>query len=438
MLRIDNFNYASPATIVFQRCSVIVADLMFAYGTREIGRVLCKTKNSYLLFTFLSLFNVGLLVVDHVHFQYNGFLLGILLLSMAKVSEVIYQGEVLVGATWFAILLNLKHIYLYTAPAYTVWLLKWCCTKRNQFLGKFIKLGFIVVIVFFFSFGPFIDQLPQVLSRLFPFKRGLVHAYWAPNFWALYAGADKILSAICRRAGWLSNMKIAIMTGGLVQEDSFALLPTPTPLVTFAITFLTMLHPLWVLFTKDRVKNEPSHFVRCAILCSLSSFLFGWHVHEKAILTAIIPLCCLAVTEKTEAKVFMILSSAGHTALLPLLYPENLTPLKLLLSMTYMTVAFLTLSHQFGKPLLNKKQQLYITVLPLITVYETIIHKLIFRENLPFLPLALTSIYCAAGIMYTWIYYYYIFLYKIASVSETTIKTGRSRTLSDSKSNKIK
>lgn len=72
----------------------------------------------------------------------------------------------------------------------------YCLSPTGTLLpGRFLSLANAVILVFLASLGPFLlmGQLPQLLSRLFPFTRGLNHAYWASNVWALVTALDRVL-----------------------------------------------------------------------------------------------------------------------------------------------------------------------------------------------------------------------------------------------------
>lgn len=152
-------------------------------------------KNSHAV-AISILLSPALLLIDHIHFQYNGFLYGILILSMVSSRK---QSTMLLGGLLFAALLCFKHIYLYLAPAYFVYLLRAYCLSQRSMLrirfGNCVKLASGLVAVFGAAFGPFWyqGQTEQVISRLFPFSRGLCHAYWAPNVWAMYSFTDRVL-----------------------------------------------------------------------------------------------------------------------------------------------------------------------------------------------------------------------------------------------------
>lgn len=166
------------------------------------------------------LLSPGLLIIDHIHFQYNGFLFGILILSLVLARN---DSTLLLSGLLFAVLLCFKHIYLYLAPAYFVYLLRaYCLRSRSSFpyfsiqFFNCVKLGLGLLAVFSSAFGPFAlwGQMEQMTRRLFPFSRGLCHAYWAPNVWAIYSFTDRVLiyckSSIvvpylfsCSRIQWL-------------------------------------------------------------------------------------------------------------------------------------------------------------------------------------------------------------------------------------------
>lgn len=85
----------------------------------------------------------------------------------------------------------------------------------------------------------------------------------------------------------MGNLSTASMTGGLVQEFSHSVLPSIPPVVTLILTAFFMVPAMVKLFFLNK---QATNFLRCMVICGLTSFLFGWHVHEKAILMTIIPL----------------------------------------------------------------------------------------------------------------------------------------------------
>ncbi|KAH8361281.1 probable dolichyl pyrophosphate Glc1Man9GlcNAc2 alpha-1,3-glucosyltransferase [Drosophila serrata] len=403
MLEVHNLNYESKATVYFQRLSVIFTDLVYVLGVRScLGALgLARDSQQHFAGAMLLLLNVGLLFVDHIHFQYNGFLFGILLLSIGCLIRQRY----LWSAFAFAVLLNFKHIFLYMAPAFGVYLLRFYCLEQASvaaMAAAVVKLLAVGLTPFAVAFGPFVQQLPQVLARLFPFKRGLTHAYWAPNFWALYNTADKVAASVLRVPPGAAST-----TSGLVQEVKHTVLPAITPPVTFALTVLFML-PILVKLFRSPKKQSPLVFLRSVVLCGCSSFVFGWHVHEKAILMVLIPLCLLTLVNREDARYAYILGIAGYFSLFPLLFDPDLFIPRYSLYMSYVAMLYGQLYRIFpGFRGFRVWEWLYMLGFLAIPLYEHVLAFLLgLDKRLPFLPLLLTSVYAALGVLYFFGGYY--------------------------------
>lgn len=407
MLEVNALNYKSEATLVYMRLTVIVSDLLLHYGIYRLTNSL-SVKPKWLLY-WISVCNFGLILVDHIHFQYNGFLFGIMLLSIACIFEKNYVGATIL----FSILLHFKHIFLYLAPAYFVYLFRNYCFSSGslnwrQFrIGKFLLLGVCVIAVSLISFGPFIlwRQLPQLFRRLFPFNnRGLCHAYWAPNFWAFYSFLDRVslLAVKYWNPEMISPTQLSLglaSTRGLVENSSFFLLPNITPVVTLVLTLVAMMPPL----IKSSFRPD-QNFLDILILCGFSTFLFGWHVHEKAILIIILPFGFLSFYSVFYAKQFVLLSLAGHYSLFPLLFTSAEHPIKVLLFITYSLLVYSCLKYHYRDELKwNFVESVYMGGFAVLHILVTMLPYYSPLSKYEFLPLMITSVYCTMGIMYVWL-----------------------------------
>ncbi|MCO5584588.1 hypothetical protein L7F22_038519 [Adiantum nelumboides] len=269
-------------------------------------------------------------------------------------------------------------------------------------------------------------QMGQVLRRLFPFGRGLCHAYWAPNFWALYNASDKMLFYILRKLGFHVVKEKAVMTGGLVGDSKVhAILPQITPGISMLLVLLAMLPCLVKLWKKPHKENLPI----CVAYAYTCGYIFGWHVHEKAALHFVIPLALAAITSVEIAKEFLFVSTVSYYSLFPLLFEPREYPIKVVMLILHTIVMWLGISLSLRSSRssaiwkneksdmvdkVNSKEKeiwvhlsisklVFIFGLILVEVYNQMLHHLIFNEKLPFLPLMMISVYCSVGMLYLWI-----------------------------------
>mmetsp|Transcript_26925 Transcript_26925/g.45820 ORF Transcript_26925/g.45820 Transcript_26925/m.45820 type:complete len:584 (-) Transcript_26925:829-2580(-) len=465
----DVDNEPSDNCIKFHRCTVILSDIVLFIGaylaSTSIGKVLRDSNRPHnTLLTFLLIVtNPGLIMLDHVHFQYNGMMLGILLCSIAcmirgtnhtmendtteqlgeEKSETktcqSHQLWELGGAATFAALLAMKHLYLTLAPLYLFYLLRHHCfivkkeisyknynNRKEKHQGemkfcfswkRFVILAVVTLVCFVGPFIPFlmqsnpIGQLEQMLKRLFPFGRGLVHDYWAANVWALYLFASRVATVAFRRIPIHDDIR------SLVQP--FISFPEPTPGLV-AIILLFGLVPTMIYAWKVGASSlkrwwqlnsfiPAMFFVHGVVFSSFSAFMLGFHVHEKAIMTAIIPLTLLATTSCYSARLFIRTSYLGIFALLPLLFRTEELLLKVALYVTWLSGAIFTLESVVPKgkgseTLLTLFDYMAFFIMTCLLVFMEVIHPIVFLPSgrFEFLPLMATSVACGIGLLYCW------------------------------------
>lgn len=158
--------------------------------------------------------------------------------------------------------------------------------------------------------------------------------------------------------------------------------------------------------------------ILCLLHSAFSFFMFGWHVHEKAVLMMLVPLSLMPIvqycTQGTGAnglrsmRWFFFLSVVGSYSLFPLLFKLPEAPVRNAILAVYV-IFLLVISRSFQGDLkigISSLEMLYLLGLAgLELVTLSFEHKALatFASRYPFVPLMLTSIYCALGVTYAWI-----------------------------------
>lgn len=144
---------------------------------------------------------------------------------------------------------------------------------------------------------------------------------------------------------------------------------------------------------------NPSYvnFIYSVTLSAFESFLFGWHVHEKAVMIILVPLSLISLDSEINMRAYILLTFSGTISLFPLLYKMEESPIKYaIFGMWFLLIP----------PLLQKQlpqsQKVYAIDKILFIYYGLLSLVLIIPYFIPsyeFISLMAISVYCSVGII---------------------------------------
>lgn len=289
---------------IFMRASVIISEyliyipavVVFVRRFSRVNGLATWTSNVALV---AILMQPGLILIDHIHFQYNAVMLGLVVASMSSLLAERYRW----AAVFFVASLGFKQMALYYAFSVFAYLLGRCFYPHVN-IGRLIGIAITTIIAFGILVLPiilgtlhdthrgiearpelngnlpplplltfitdYVDtkawyyaiivQLVQMVHRIFPFARGLFEDKVA-NFWC---AANVII-------------KLRHYPADLLQKAALA------------ATLLAIIPPNIVLFMRPRKTTMPLAFAATA----WGFFLFSYQVHEKSVLLPLMPMTLL-------------------------------------------------------------------------------------------------------------------------------------------------
>lgn len=264
-----------------------------------------KNNNNLSKNIIFALMYPGLIIIDYGHFQYNCVSLGLFVLSVTA----ILKNNLLIASFFFCSALSYKQMELYHSVPFFFYFLGLCWNeiKIKSFNAGILKLctiGLTVVLSFIVIWFPFItelNQLMQVLHRIFPVARGIFE--------------DKVSNIWCA-VNIFYKLRLFFDNEGMAK-------------ICIVVTLVSLLPSSIDLLFKPSVKK----FHYALINASLSFFLFSFQVHEKSILLTAIPVIMIQSLDPFPCFWFLLVSIFS---LLPLVVKDELLIVFTGLSLMYL------------------------------------------------------------------------------------------------------